>query len=135
MIKMIRGVFGLPVNGIVKAMDKNSPPFEASAEQEKRLVERGFAEYVDGVDTSAPIGFDETPPEGDAVDALIVMNAKELRTYGKELGLTFRVGLSKADMISAIREALEGDEEEAPEGDELEEEDDSPEFDASEAVQ
>lgn len=130
MIKMIRGVFGLPVNGTVRAMDKNSPPFEASVEQEKRLVARGFAEYVDGVDTSAPIGFDETPPE---VDSLDEMNAKDLRAYGKELGLTFRVGISKAEMISAIREALVQGEEEAPEGDSLD--DDEPEFDALEAVQ
>ena len=132
MIKMIRGVFGLPVNGIVKAMDKNSPPFEARPEKEAELVAKKFAVYVDGVDTSAPIGFDETPPAGDELEG---MNAKELRAYGKEFGLTFRVGLSKAEMLSAIREVLAGGEEEAPAGDELEEEDESPEFDASEAVQ
>ena len=131
MIKMIRGVFGLPVNGIVVAKDKNSEPFSASEEQEKRLVARGFAEYVDGVDTSAPIGFDETPPEGDALDE---MKYNDLRAFGKEHGLTFKAGTSKTDMISAIREALAGVET-PPEGDDLDDEEEAPEFDALEAVQ
>lgn len=144
MIKMIRGVFGLPVNGIVKAMDKNSPPFEASAEQEKRLVERGFAEYVDGVDTSAPIGFDETPPEEfeelpelpEGVTAIPEysedMKQSELRKIGEMCGLTFKVGMTKKEMVAALDAHIEAN---MVEGDEFEEEDESPEFDASEAVQ
>ena len=136
MIKMIRGVFGLPVNGIVVPKDKNSEPFNASEEQEKRLVERGFAEYVDG-------GEILTPPEGGSLDE---MKADDLRAYGKELGLTFRVGMRKVDMISAIREALEkgndvtnaqtsDDGSQTPEGGSPEDEDDLPNFDASQAVQ
>lgn len=125
MIKMIRGVFGLPVNGIVKAMDKNSEPFSTTKELEQKLVDKKFAVYVEGVEPS-------TAPEGDSLDE---MNAKELRAYGKEHGLTFRVGMTKEDMVSAIREALAGGEEEAPEGDSLDDEADVPEFDALEAVQ
>ena len=122
---MIRGVFGLPVNGIVKAMDKHSEPFSTTKELEKKLVDKKFAVYVEGVEPS-------TAPEGDALEG---MNAKELRAYGKELGLTFRVGMTKEDMISTIRETLAGGEEEAPEGDALEDDDDAPQFDALEAVQ
>ena len=46
MIEMIAGVFGLPINGIVKAMDKLSGPFEAGKEQEARLVKLGLARYI-----------------------------------------------------------------------------------------
>lgn len=137
MIKMIAGVFGLPVNGVVKAMDKNSDAFEASPEQEARLVQMGLAEYVtDGT----PIGFDEAPDdltEDEAPETpLEDMSAKELRALGKEYGLTFKVGMSKAEMVAAldahiaenIADGVEVDEDEAVY-------EDAPTFDASEAVQ
>lgn len=137
MIKMIAGVFGLPVNGVVKAMDKNSDAFTASPEQEARLVRMGLAEYVtDGT----PIGFDEAPDDLTEAEALETpledMSAKELRALGKEYGLTFKVGMSKAEMVAAldahiaenIADGVEIDEDEAAD-------EDAPTFDASEAVQ
>lgn len=140
MIKMIRGVFGLPVGGIVKAMDKNSDPFEAGAEQEARLIRLGLAVRVDAteptiaeddsevVDTEAPIGFDETPPEDFADEKPIdELTAKELRELGKEYGLSFKVGMTKAEMIAAIKAALPQPADD--EGDEP-----APAFDATEAV-
>ena len=149
MIKMIRGVFGLPVNGIVVAKDKNSEPFSASEEQEKRLVERGFAEYVDGVDTLTPIGFDEIP-EGDALEddsnelpelpegvtAIPEysedMKQSELREIGAMCGLTFKVGMTKKEMVAALDAHIEAN---MVEGDALEDDEEAPEFDALEAVQ
>ena len=144
MIKMIRGVFGLPVNGIVKAMDKNSGAFEAGAEQEERLIRLGLAvkfEIADGepapsadeVDTDTPIGMDETPPEDiveaedvDEIVELKSLSVKELREIGKQHGLTFKVGMTKPEMIQAIvdaqAEVVEDDGEPAPV------------FDAAEAV-
>jgi hypothetical protein len=146
MIKMIRGVFGLPVNGIVKAMDKNSGPFEAGAEQEARLIRLGLAvrvetgetapvdESAETVDTDAPIGFDETPPddfdEAEAVEEIVDLNsisAKELRAIGKQYGLTFKVGTTKDDMVAAITNAQ-------AEAVEVEDGEPAPEFDAAEAV-
>ena len=129
MIKMIRGVYGLNVNGIVTAKDKNSEPFSASEEQEKRLVERKFAVYVDGGDVP-------TSPEGDSLDE---MKYNDLRAFGKEHGLTFKAGTPKDEMLAAIREALAKGEEDSPEGDSLDDEadelDEDEGFDASEAVQ
>jgi hypothetical protein len=137
---MIRGVFGLPVNGIVKAMDKNSGAFDAGAEQEERLVRLGLAVRVETgepapvdepaeiVDTEGPIGFDETPPEDFEEEKLLKdMNVKELRALGKQYGLTFKVGMSKDEMIEAIAAAQ----------DEVVEDEDgepAPVFDAAEAV-
>ena len=148
MIKMISGVFGLPqADGSVKPMDKNSKPFSTSKELEKKLVEKKRAVYVDtveDVDTSAPIGFDETPPEEfeelpelpEGVTAIPEysedMKQSELREIGAMCGLTFKVGMTKKEMVAALDAHIEAN---TVEGDELEEEDDSPEFDASEAVQ
>ena len=147
MIKMIRGVFGLPVNGIVKAMDNKSGAFNAGAEQEERLVRLGLAVKVEAagsepantieetVDTDTPIGFDETPPEdfdeAEAVEEIVdlkSMSVKELREIGKQYGLTFKVGMTKPEMIQAIVDAQ-------AEAVEDEDGEPAPVFDAAEAVQ
>ena len=140
MIKMIAGRFGLLVDGIVKGMDKNSPPFEASEEQEARLVEQGLAKYVD-----------KPAPVADAEDALPdgvtgipayseETSAKELREIGKMCGLTFKVGMSKADMIAALDAHIEAHTFEGVEVNEdgeitVADAEDAPTFDPSEAVQ
>ena len=142
MIRMIRGVFGLPVNGIVKAMDKNSGAFNAGAEQEARLIRLGLAVKVeDGepapvetVDTTDPIGMDELPPEdsieAEAVEEIVELKSlsvKELREIGKQHGLTFKVGMTKPEMVQAIVDA---------QAEVVEDEDGEPApvFDAAEAV-
>ena len=144
MIKMIAGTFGLPVDGVVKAMDKNSKPFNAAPEQEARLVKMGLAVYV---------GEPELPELPDGVVGIpeysIDSTANELREIGKLCGLTFKVGMTKAQMVEALdahiaAHTVDGvnlDAEGAPEGDDTPEEpeegteEDAPTFDASEAVQ
>lgn len=136
MIEMIASVFGLPVkqkNGEIRVVAKGPEdgPFTASPEQEARLVEQGLARRVDApapVVVDAPIGFNETPDEVE-IRPLDEMNANELRELGKEYGLTFRVGMKKADMIAAITAAQA----EPVEVDETPDED-APTFDAAEAV-
>lgn len=143
MIKMIRGVFGLPVDGIVKAMDKNSGPFEAGAEQEARLIRLGLAvrvgaentspveEYAEPMDEISPIGFDETPPMSEIPEYSEAMKASELRELGAMFGLSFKVGMSKKDMVAALDDYFDiSDAVEPMEDGEL-----APSFDAAEAVQ
>lgn len=141
MIKMIRGVFGLPVNGIVKAMDKNSGAFQASAEQEERLVKLGLAVRVDAVeqqdipdevpeDDGTPIGFDEMPPLPEIPEYNADMKADDLRKIGAQFGLTFKVGMKKTDMVAALDAHFEAEPAEDVDADE-----DAPVFDAAEAVQ
>lgn len=140
MIRMIRGVFGLPVDGIVKAMDKNSDPFDAGAEQEERLIRLGLAVRVDEepaeiVDTEAPIGFDEMPPLPEDVAAIpeynADMKASELREIGAMCGLTFKVGMSKKAMVEALDAHIAAN----MADDEDEDGEPAPVFDAAEAVQ
>ena len=122
MIQIVRGVYGyLDKDGIVRPKTEADEPFELSPEQEARLVGIGVAQYVGKV-KSAPV---EEPQE---VHSLADLSAKELREMAKDYGLTFKVGMSKAEMVAAI-EAAES---------ELDAADDSepaPVFDASEAVQ
>lgn len=140
MIKIVRGVYGfMDKDGIVRPKTAADEPFELLSEQEARLVRLGVAEYVGDVKGEElreieqeeivvdqdPIGFDETPDEEPALSELTV---KELREIGREYGLSFKVGTSKADMVKAI---------EAAEAELSAVDDDSepaPVFDASEAV-
>ena len=141
MIRIIKGVYGHvpnPKTGIVVPKTSKDEPFSLSPEQEKRLVSIGVAEYVDAPAAPAipePKDVDGAPkaeveisasePEDDGL-TLDEMSAKELREYGKELGLTFRVGMTKPEMREAIvaaEDAAEPEDDEAP-----------PVFDAAEAV-
>lgn len=146
MIKIIKGVYGyLDKNGCVKPKTPKDEPFALSEEQEARLVGLGVAVYVDAPEpVSEPEDPKQETPESTSddmaadtaedVDRLQVqtlldeMSAKELREYGKGLGLTFKVGQTKAEMREQIEAALESlsedEDDEAP-----------PTFDAAEAVQ
>ena len=141
MIEMLQGTFGLPVNGIVKGMNKNSGPFDAGAEQEARLVSLGLAKYVDEpVVEDAPV-FDETPPElpelPDGVEAIpeysIESKADELREIAKMCGLSFKVGMTKAEMVEALDKFFDENLVDDAEDESVVE--DAPVFDATEAVQ
>ena len=145
MIEMIAGVFGLPVkqpNGKTRVVAKGPKdgPFAASKEQEARLVSMKLARYVElpeeDDEAGAPIGFNDMPELPEGVTAIPEYSeestAKELREIGKLCGLTFKVGMTKAEMVAALDEHIEAN---MVEGDELPEEDDAPSFDASEAVQ
>lgn len=138
MIKMIAGVFGLPVDGVVKRMDKDSDPFKASEEQEARLVKLGLAAYVG-----------ETPEQGDDLPDLpdgavgipeysTENTVAELREIGKLFGMTFKVGMTKDAMVMALDEHIAAHTVEGvtiDENGEISVDDDAPTFDAAEAVE
>ncbi len=142
MIKIVRGVYGyLDKDGIVRPKTEADEPFELLPEQEARLVGLGVAKYVGAAQVAPapeeseeeeieqePISFDEVPSD---IIPLSEMTVKELREIGKEYGLTFKVGSSKADMVKAIEEA----EAALAIDDEDEDDEPAPVFDASEAVQ
>ena len=149
MIKIICGVYG-GKDGMKRPGDK---PFSLSPEEEARLVARKVAVYVtepaiethQDEDDGAPIGFDEIPPEDfdedDLPDGVIAipeysvdMKPAELREIGKLCGLTFKVGMSKQEMVDALDAHIEanmvGDEEIIDTDPE-----DAPTLDAAEAVE
>lgn len=121
MIKIIKGVYGYMENLIVRPKTSKDAPFELTPEQEKRLVDLGVAEYVD---EPAP----ELPDLPDGVEAVpeysADMKADELRAIAKGMGLTFKVGTTKAEMVAAMdRHIMENTVDEPPA------------FDAAEAVE
>ena len=135
MIRIIKGVYGYMTEiGSVKPKTADDEPFELTHEQEARLVGLGVAEYV----TPGPIGFDEQPPDlpdlpdlPEGVEGVpeysVDMKADELREIAKTMGLTFKVGTTKAEMVEAmdafIAEHM------------VEDEEGLPEFDPTEAVE
>lgn len=152
MIKMICGTYGLPVDGRVVPKNEKSEPFSTTKEQEARLVSLGRAVYVDEVEddaegenleSGAPIGFDETPPEvpdelpelPEGVTAIPEyseeMKATELREIGKMCGLSFSVGMTKKEMVAALDAHIEAN---MVEGEPDAEDADEEIFDAAEGV-
>lgn len=144
MIKIIKGVYGHLINGVVKPKTSADEPFELTEAQEARLVNLGVAVYVDGGRTALP-------EDVQLVDWNVNMKASELRAIAKDMGLTFPVGTTKTEMVAAMdkfvaenaaedgADALaesEGDpigfDETPPEDYETE---DAPTFDAAEAVE
>lgn len=151
MIRIISGVYG-GKNGVKRPGDK---PFSLSPAEEARLVARKVAAYVEepaavlnndapdmipdmappaepvgeSIDDGTPIGFDEQPELPDGVIAIpeysVDMKATELREIGKLCGLTFKVGMTKEDMVAALDAHIAAN---------MVEDDDAPTFDAAEAV-
>lgn len=140
MIKIVCGVYGHYIDGRVVAKNSESEPFSLTPRQEAELVAKGVAAFVDevaevsNVGTSAPIGFDELPDE--IPDYSIDSKADELRKIGKLCGMTFKVGMSKAEMVEALdgffaEHLIDEDDAEGAEDDGM----DLPDFDPAEAVE
>lgn len=90
MIRMIKGTYGLKVNGVVEAMTKRSAPFSLSAEREAELVKAGVAAYVE-----------ETAEE----KALSNMKMAELRKTAAAYGVDASKCRSKKEAIELIEAA------------------------------
>lgn len=149
MIRITNGVYG-GKDGMKRASDG---PFTLSAEEEARLVKRGVAEYVATPDDPAPdpelereqepvLAPEEKAPVPDTEDDKTPhagMTVKELREIAKERGVSFKVGMTKPEMVAAIMAAQNPPEpvedEVTEEVTETEPDEDAPTFDAAEAVQ
>ena len=131
MIRIIRGVYGHYVNGTVQAKGVDSPPFAITPEKEERLVAQGVAVYVDDVPTARE-ELPELPPDVTAISEYSIdMKPDELRAIAKQMGLTFKFGTSKADMVTAMDRFIE----DHMELDDMDDADvNAPMFDAAQAV-
>lgn len=99
MIKIIKGTYGyMDKNGIVRPKTADDAPFELTPEQEARLVDLGVAEYV-----TAP---EELPDLPEGVEGIpeynVGMKADELREIAKTMGLTFKAGTTKQEIVDAM---------------------------------
>lgn len=137
-IKITVGVFGWNRGQKYDLVKAGAPPIEVDEAQAQRLVEKGVAVYVTPpVDTQPVMVYDNHPdaepvvaePMGKAYH--IGMTAKELRDIAKDYGLTFKQGISKAEMVEKL-DAFFADLDLAETEPAAE---DVPTFDATEAVQ
>lgn len=136
MIKIVCGVYGHYINGKVVPKDKNADPFELTPEQEARLVKQGIAVYID--QPSEPDVAPDLPAGVTGIPAYSAdMKVAELREIGAMCGLTFKVGMSKAEMVAELDDYIEAHTVEGVEVDddgEITVDEDAPNFDAADAV-
>ena len=124
MIQIISGTYGHLIDGRVRPKNAGSEPFSLTPEQEKRLVERGIAVYVNEAPAPADAS-NNTPDQPDSLPEYSTRNTvKELQAIGEQFGITFEEGMTKAQMVEVLDQHME-------EGDQ----EDAPAFDAAEAVQ
>lgn len=126
MIKIISGVYGYRGGASVKPKTANDAPFSLPSEEEERLVKRGIAEYVDGEPNTEPEDWGGIPEYN------ADMKVEELRAIAKKLGLSFKGGTSKEDIVEAIDKYLE---EHSDHAEPVDEDEQPPTYDPSEAVQ
>ena len=127
-IKMIKGFFGHHVNNGKKSVIRRKGPsddaFEVDDETAKRLVDLGMAKYVAAVPVTTP---PENSEEDDSSNNLpeneepaedeneedneryvpaysIDSSVSELRAIAKAHGLSFKVGMTKLEMVTALDE-------------------------------
>lgn len=91
MIRMIKGTYGLVVDGTVKAMTKHSEPFTLPEAREAELVALGVAEYVE-----------EPAPNYEK------MKIAELRGAAAALGVDVSEAKSKKEVIALLEAAENG---------------------------
>ena len=90
MIKMIRGAYGLKINGVVEAMTSRSAPFSLTDAREAELVPAGVAVYV------------QEPDENPAYNK---MKMAELREAAAAYGVDASKIRSKKEVIAMIEDA------------------------------
>ena len=130
LIKIISGTYGLRTKGAAFVDPKTtaSKPFAVDDKEAERLVKLGVASIVmDGVpdpDDFATLKDVEkdpvpnvTPTSGSFKPSYSVdSKAQELRDIGKDIGITFPVGTSKAEMVKQLDEYYSAEEEEDDDG-------------------
>ena len=123
-IKIKRGFYGLHTKFGVQAKGPNDEAFEVDDNEAKRLVDLGIAKYIgDTPVATVEESADEdnasvNPPEieapaeseyeGDSVTDIpeysIDSNASDLRAIAKSVGITFKVGMTKSEMLAVLDE-------------------------------
>jgi hypothetical protein len=108
MIKIIKGTYGHREGKRIIPKTPADGPFQATPEQEQRLVKLGVAVYVDAP-AAAPKAPEGTDAGGKDVDELpaynIDMKLDELKEIAKAYGVDASDARKKADVIAMIEAA------------------------------
>jgi len=136
-IRIINGVYGYQPKGssFIEPKRAGDPPFEVDDEKAAELVASKTAEYADDMAGTAPVlavatpvvedkdmdaGLNITEEESTPEDEItapdkpaysVDTNANELREIMSEFGLSFKVGMTKEDMVSLLDDFFDDQEE------------------------
>lgn len=107
MIKIISGTYGMKKNGKIIPKNSSSEPFEIEADEERKLVELGVAEYVtaseDKKSNEPPKSADDNTKQTAKLED---MSGKQLKAYAKEHNIKLpKSATSKSDIVEAIKSA------------------------------
>ena len=127
-IKIKRGFYGLHTNIGVQTKGPKDDAFEVDDSEAKRLVDLGIAKYIGDTPVATSINeeiADEASDNiaenknatesdleddgGDIPEYSIDSNASDLRAIAKSVGITFKVGTTKEDMVKALDEYFSGE--------------------------
>lgn len=123
-VKIISGTYGYRENGKFSPKDRNSEPFEINDKEAARLVGMGVASYVDDTAIATPENGDfssnasvntngiENSTEGDSVGVPQYSSespVSTLREIAKSVGISFKVGTTKEEMVAALDEYFSTD--------------------------
>ncbi|MDF2984890.1 MAG: hypothetical protein K0R50_400 [Eubacterium sp.] len=130
LIKIVNGTYGHKTLGSkhIDPKDVGSPPFEVDDIEAIRLVDIGVAIYcldIDVIEEAAtPVatpdkeenvtGTGKNTPDGNAGEKPFYsseMKADELKELMKKYGLSFKVGMTKDDIVAALDEFFDNEEE------------------------
>lgn len=130
MIKIINGVYGyMDKDGIVRPKTNDDEPFCLTKKQEERLVGLKVAEYV-CVDEYEKVLEDRTGGAWNLdTEQLEELTNAKLKDLAEEMGIDTKKLTTKAKLIEAITSA------EVIPGEDEDDGEDAPSFDATEAVQ
>lgn len=135
-IRIISGAYGLEIDGFIKAKTKNDPPFAVDCKEADRLVALGIAEIAEkAADAPAKAGTDSKPDSlpdddtggteseqdgdsgsntddelgeyADIPEYNPDMNVNELRAIAKNVGISFKVGTTKEEMVEELDKYFE----------------------------
>ncbi len=117
LIKIISGLYGYKAPGskFIDPKNVNSPPFKVEDGEAERLINLGVAAYcldVDEMEDEAMTGRSgsENSTEEDGKPAYSVdMKADELKKLMEKYGLSLKARMSKDDMVAALDEFFDNE--------------------------
>ncbi len=106
MIQIVAGTYGKAEGNRVVAVTAANGPFTLQPEQEARLVALGVAEYVDKPAQTACRA--PAMPLNNIPKYNAEMKMDELRAIAKQMGLSFKPGMTKVEMVQEMDNCLSG---------------------------
>ncbi len=123
LVKIIKGFYGLKTNNGIRAKGIDDVAFELDDVEANRIIELGIAKYAEKTTVATLENHTVNKKIGDSTIEKEILakndfnnndidipkydstsSVSDLRAIAKDVGITFKVGMSKSDMIAALDE-------------------------------